>query len=787
MTDFHREVSLALLRSSPGFAVRTPRGQKDPGAIQWDPKNSTRERSNQNIKTLETTNDNLGIHLFGPVVDVDIDSDNPHLLAALDYFLPPTPHVWGRRSRPRTHRLYELSGANASFDPSQFPFLNKVQGHAPLSVEVRGGEMKSGRYTLLPGSTHPSGEIYEWHDVKAARSSPVQVDVVRLLDAVRKACVVALMAPYWVEGVRNELCKALCGFMYRAAQYSTDLNSGMVFDEDMARSILQGLLSVADDDEADYGMRMQTFDATWEKGKQNVPIVGATRVKEITDDPNIVRLLYILLAHTEELQHLDALFEQYAVVRNTVNIVDLALGARGSYVMNREAFMATLAGRYLTTPSGKVPMSVIFLNSLQRTVVDQLGLDPEQSKVYTDEEGLTCANLWTGFNIPPHDGPVSDEDVAPFLTYIDDVICRNDPKLREWVLTWLADIFQNPATKPGTMLVLVGEQGAGKSVLAEDILRPIIGEAHFIKVSTQEKLTSKFNMHMAGKLVIQGEEVLNTKRRMDNEAMKDMITSRKRSVEPKGKDVIEMTDVARYILTSNHEENAVNVGKGDRRSTIVKVADTYAYKNGTNEGKRGPFWGAMYDWLQTKNDRGRTVPNTENLAKIHRWLLNYPVQRATIRVAFETEVKRATRINSSKGIDAWLLSIIEMESPMDTLRDSERGFYHSFVFERNAFKSVNSWPEYVQYSKLEQAYNAHPAARHGETATAQQLAKYFRDHKMVRDTVDHKVRVAGDRIRVRPFPSRSNIIKYLEAEGYPVLQTSVDDTSEDDIDEGPGF
>jgi len=190
IVDFQRQVSIAFLKSTVGYAVRTPRGQKDPGAIKWDPKLNSRDKSNETIQALERTTDNLGVHLFGPLVDVDIDSDNPMLLDALDYFLPHTAHVWGRKSRPRTHRLYELSGVTM-FDPTVWPFLAKVQAIKDIAVEVRGGELKSARYSLLPGSIHPSGEHYQWEDAKAARNtSVVHVSESKLMQAVRFACAV---------------------------------------------------------------------------------------------------------------------------------------------------------------------------------------------------------------------------------------------------------------------------------------------------------------------------------------------------------------------------------------------------------------------------------------------------------------------------------------------------------------------------------------------------------------------------------------------------------------------
>lgn len=782
--DFHRAVSIAFLKSTVGFAVRTPRGQKDPGAIQWDPKSNTRDKSNETIAALERTTDNLGVHLFGPLVDVDIDTDNPLLMQALDYFLPVTAHVWGRGSRPRTHRLYELAGVN-TFDPNAWPFLAKIQAVPDIAMEVRGGDLKSARYSLLPGSIHPSGEAYQWEDAKAARSSTVvHVSESRLMQAVRFACVAALIAKYWQEGVRNELCKAFSGFMFRASCYAEELNTDMPFEQADAWHLLEGIMEIADDDPADKAMRKKTFDQTWDKGVNGAPVTGATTITKITSDETLIGLLYILLANTPDLQMMDKMFEQFAVIRNTMSVVDLELGAKGNYVMNKESFVFTLAGTNITTPKGRIPVSAVFLNSQRRVIVDRLAVNPAREKVYTDQDGMKVANTWSGWAIPPCDSDVTIADVEWFTDYLLRVVCRSDKGLYEWVLMWLADIFQNPAEKPGTALVLVGGHGAGKSVLFEGVLRPIIGTAHTAKAGTVERLTSKFNSAMGGKLMILGEEVMNSNRRVDADALKDAITSKRRSIEMKGRDLFEMEDCARYAFTSNHETKAVNVEVGDRRYTISLVSDEYEFKDGKNDAKRVPFFNNLYSFLEKRVD-GEVVPNAEELAKLHRYFLQIPVNRTKIMSAYNTAVKQATQQNSSRGFDAWLLAMVDWVNPLDNVRDIEKGEGHSFDVTNGKFTTTDGWPDYVNYGKLEMGLRLHSARDYGEAKSAQQIAKFFKDNGLVGSTDDKQARFSGERVRVRPFPPRSRIVGYLRARGYDVLDVQED--IEDVKDKGPAF
>ncbi len=785
--DMHREVSILLLRSSNCFAVRTPKGQKDPGSVGWDPKSNSTERSQETIDVVSKTSDNLGIHLFGRMIDVDIDADNPYLMEALDYFLPDTPHIWGRKSRPRTHRLYELNDVT-EFDPSHFRFLEKIQKRDDLKLEVRGGKQASGRYSILPGSLHPSGEAYEWQSATAARVTPVLVNQDRLMMGLRYALVAALLAPYWQEGLRNELCKALCGFLHRASKYSYELSSDVPFDKTDALRLLEGLMEVADDDPADLPMRRKTLEQTWEKAENGSPVLGATHITKMTGDEEILPLLYILLASTPDLQLMDALYDQYAVIRNTTNVVDLDMRMNRNYVMTKDAFIFTKAGETIDTEKGRIPVSSIFLNSLQRTIVEGLTIHPDKEKVF-DEGGEKLANMWAGWGIEADTGDISDKDVEPFIKYIRDIVCNDDPQLFVWVRDWLADIFQNPTDKPGTALVLVGPQGAGKSMLCEDILRPIIGMAHSSKVSSVDRLTAKFNTLTSGKLLIQGEEVISTRRRHDANNLKDAITSKRRTVELKGKDEFEIDDFARYVFTSNHEDDAVNVEVGDRRYTIIAINPRYADKSRFYPKEEiKSYWRSLFGWLKDGNK-----PNEANLAKIHKWLLQQKIEKERLRSSFDTAIKRATLANSAKGMDSWLLHLLECDSPFETLREDERPYGHSFIRDEDvgntpAYSLTELWPEYVRYSTVEKAYNRHVSKDIGEKRNAQQIVRYFKQHGLIDEDKFRRARLGTyERVKIRPFPTKARIVQYLCDNGYDVMEDEIHEAENDTPKKDPTY
>jgi hypothetical protein len=107
---------------------------------------------------------------------VDVDLDSPEAVNFADRFLPPTGAVFGRTSKPRSHRLYYCRGVKT--EQFQDPIDNK------MVVEIRSGP--GPLQTIFPPSIHPSGEQIKW----AASEEPASVEPQRL-----RRCV-SLLASY---------------------------------------------------------------------------------------------------------------------------------------------------------------------------------------------------------------------------------------------------------------------------------------------------------------------------------------------------------------------------------------------------------------------------------------------------------------------------------------------------------------------------------------------------------------------------------------------------------------
>jgi putative DNA primase/helicase len=171
MSDVFRPTPLVAAQQylARGWAVLPiPHASKNPGFKQWE---QLRLAAEDLPSRFNGQPQNIGVLLGEPsawLVDVDLD----HLRAVelADDYLPPTPLVFGRPGKPRSHRLYRVTAPVATKK-----YKSKSSG---MIVELR----STGMQTVFPPSTHESGEAICWDDENA---EPAEIDPDELFAAVK--------------------------------------------------------------------------------------------------------------------------------------------------------------------------------------------------------------------------------------------------------------------------------------------------------------------------------------------------------------------------------------------------------------------------------------------------------------------------------------------------------------------------------------------------------------------------------------------------------------------------
>jgi hypothetical protein len=115
-------------------------------------------------------------------------------------------------------------------------------------------------------------------------------------------------------------------------------------------------------------------------------------------------------------------------------------------------------------------------------------------------------------------------------------------------MNWWANIFQNITVKNGTMPIIHGSQGSGKSFPVE-VFGAILGINALSNVDDLDKVFGKFNGLIANHLAI----IINEPPEADEKfkylgKIKSKITQRKTLCETKGMDQIEIDSWANFCL-----------------------------------------------------------------------------------------------------------------------------------------------------------------------------------------------------------------------------------------------
>ena len=227
-------------------------------------------------------------------------------------------------------------------------------------------------------------------------------------------------------------------------------------------------------------------------------------------------------------------------------------------------------------------------------------------------------NIWKGFATEPSADGCWDKFRSHWLNEV----CGGNQEYFKWMQMWFAEILQHPGNAPlGTAIILKGEQGFGKSLVGEMFAR-VIGDDYSVNVSTMRDLSGQFNSHVVTSVLVNGDEITFHGDKVSHNALKGVITARKRSLEHKRQDVIKIANISRYFITTN-ADIAIPAERTERRFLVLRVG---SFKTEAEMKQRfDPMWDQMenengyarllYDMLKVKVIPGelRRAPKTTEL------------------------------------------------------------------------------------------------------------------------------------------------------------------------------
>lgn len=239
-----------------------------------------------------------------------------------------------------------------------------------------------------------------------------------------------------------------------------------------------------------------------------------------------------------------------------------------------------------------MPIIPLWLNDRQRRTYNRFVFQPDLSKVRD-----TDYNKFKGFKVaqyPSVSSPRVKMAVERFLELV-----RNLTTERfEYVLKYLADIFQNPGRKPGVCILLSGEQGIGKDTLSY-ILGKMLGRSLYFECKDPDhQLFGEFTTQLETPLLINLPELKGATTRANVEKFKNLITCGTIDVNRKYEMPYVVDSYFRIIASFNeHEPCPVVIEPGDRRFVLC-------YANNAHKGD-AEYWTETYGFFNdTECQRG---------------------------------------------------------------------------------------------------------------------------------------------------------------------------------------
>lgn len=314
-------------------------------------------------------------------------------------------------------------------------------------------------------------------------------------------------------------------------------------------------------------------------------------------------------------------------------------------------------------------------------------------------------NLWQGFAVGSMQG-----DCSKFLAHVKNNAAKGDEATFLWIMGWWAQIFQQPAVKMGTSLVLRGDFGTGKSKMGE-VMETLLGD-HFMTVSAARYITGQFNSHMASLLVLHADEAFWAGDKQSVGSLRSLVTSPHYPIEFKGIDPIYIKNYVRLFTTGNPDW-MIPAGFKERRWAVFDMGQAHLQDH--------RYFEAIDHEME---NRGRE-------ALLH-YLLNFDLSQVDLRSIPKTAALLDQQIESMSPEQAWWFdTLMSGQLPAQLLGEEPRICTKQSIYRR-----------YIRHAQLSGVNH-----RSIETKIATFLRKQLEPV-----LVTNKPRIAGEQVPCFRFP-----------------------------------
>ena len=291
--------------------------------------------------------------------------------------------------------------------------------------------------------------------------------------------------------------------------------------------------------------------------------------------------------------------------------------------------------------NGKIVIERFLTNQpvpgIPKLVFAQFLIDPNthvysEIKFHPKKQPTYVLNLW----VPPSINPV-DIGCKKIMEFLFTVICNKDQIIFNYLISYLAHIYQKTEEKPGIMVALMSPQGCGKGVFMQ-MLSKIWGRTTLM-INEMESITGRFNLCLERKLIVCMDEAMYINDNAGQEKLKNLITEPTINVEAKHQMPRTVNSLHRFFLATNHE-HFLKTSKDDRRLFAIPISECHQ-----NDHK---YFENLMD----------AIENTQELNGFVYILSQKDLSQFNVRQRPKTQVHAMQIIQSLHGVDRWVYEIL---------------------------------------------------------------------------------------------------------------------------------
>jgi hypothetical protein len=274
-----------------------------------------------------------------------------------------------------------------------------------------------------------------------------------------------------------------------------------------------------------------------------------------------------------------------------------------------------------------------WLEDITQPIANGMVYDPSQSDLLVRRGNNLFLNTFPGFAYEPI--AAAEGKIQPFLDHVRETLGEKEA---DFLLDYVAHMVQMTTQKPGTMIILTGKPGVGKTVIC-DIIAHMLGRQNAIVVDSAAFTQSNFNGLFSGKLFVTINE-LNVATRRDHTLtgkIKSWITDENYTVNAKFQAQRNEKSFHRFMATTN-SDIPFPIDTDDRRIALFSVGDKF--RNHPNHFV--PLFKMLSD--------------TEALAGLMYFFSNRDIKQSVMRPP-QTEARKLA-YHAEDPITEWLFNIL---------------------------------------------------------------------------------------------------------------------------------